>query len=86
VNCDSLQHNKRLQDARRNLWFAALASLMLLGSYIALAQQSPAPSPSMNFFVTSVTIGDGGNLGGLAGARQEETFTVVRFSSTLPCR
>ena len=26
------------------------------------------PSPMMNFFVTSETMGDGGNLGGLAGA------------------
>ena len=26
------------------------------------------PSPMMNFFVTSVPVGDGGNLGGLAGA------------------
>src|SRR5258705_5535083 len=26
------------------------------------------PSPMMNFFVTSESIGDGGNLGGLAGA------------------
>ena len=26
------------------------------------------PSPMMNFFVTSEPIGDGGNLGGLAGA------------------
>jgi len=47
---------------------AALASLTLLCSYVALAQQSPAPSPSMNFFVTSATVGDGGDLGGLAGA------------------
>ena len=26
------------------------------------------PSPMMNFFVTSEPVGDGGNLGGLAGA------------------
>ena len=49
--------------------FVAALSLSILGSYVAFAQQSPARrSPSMNFFVTSVPIGDGGNLGGLAGA------------------
>jgi hypothetical protein len=41
---------------------------VLLGSYLALAQQNPAPQNRMNFFVTSSPIGDGGNLGGLAGA------------------
>ncbi len=40
----------------------------LLGAYLAIAQQSPAPNPAMNFFVTSAPMGDGGNLGGLAGA------------------
>lgn len=47
---------------------AAVFVSVLLGSYLALAQQGPAPPPSMNFFVTSRPIGDGGNLGGLAGA------------------
>jgi len=42
--------------------------LFALCSYVALAQQSPAPRNPMTFFVTSVPIGDGGNLGGLAGA------------------
>jgi hypothetical protein len=46
----------------------AISVLVLFGSYLAFAQQSPAPHPSMNFFVTSRPIGDGGNLGGLAGA------------------
>ena len=31
-------------------------------------QSVPSPAPSMNFFVTSKGLGDGGNLGGLAGA------------------
>ena len=47
---------------------AAFSITLLLGSYLALAQQNPAPHRDMNFFVTSVPIGDGGNLGGLAGA------------------
>jgi hypothetical protein len=46
---------------------AAVAVLTLFGGYVALAQM-PTPDPKMNFFVTSVPIGDGGNLGGLAGA------------------
>ena len=49
---------------------------LLLGSYLAVAQQPPAPQgrgaqtppPPMSFFVTSVGKGDGANLGGLAGA------------------
>lgn len=56
---------------------AALALTVTLGSYLALAQpqQQPAggrgaqaPPPPMNFFVTSVSKGDGANYGGLAGA------------------
>jgi hypothetical protein len=43
---------------------AASAAALLAGSYFALAtQQRP-----MSFFVTSVSPGNGGNLGGLAGA------------------
>jgi hypothetical protein len=41
----------------------------MTGSYLAFAQQPPAkPAPPMGFFVTSVGMGDGANLGGLAGA------------------
>ena len=39
---------------------------LLAASQLFAAQQ--APDPRMNFFVTSVGIGNGGNLGGLAGA------------------
>jgi hypothetical protein len=48
--------------------FAAIA-LSVLGSSLALAQaqQQQQPQP-MTFFVTSVPIGNGANLGGLAGA------------------
>ena len=57
---------------------AALALLVTLGSYLALAQQpqqpaggrggQQAPPQPMSFFVTSAGSGTGGNLGGLEGA------------------
>ena len=52
---------------------AVLALSVTLGSYLAFAQQAPpagqqAPPPPMSFFVTSVGLGRGANLGGLAGA------------------
>jgi len=60
---------------------AVLALSVTLGSYLALAQpappagQAPAqgrgqqpPPPPMSFFVTSVGLGRGANLGGIAGA------------------
>ena len=49
-------------------FLAALALTLTLGSYLALAQQPAAPQQPMSFFVTSVSKGDGGNYGGLAGA------------------
>jgi len=45
----------------------AVVALSVLGSSLALAQQQQPPQP-MTFFVTSAPIGNGGNLGGLAGA------------------
>ena len=61
--------------------FVALTVALVLGSYIGLAQQPPAPAPAggqargaaappqpMSFFITSVGKGDGANYGGLAGA------------------
>ena len=55
---------------------AAFTLLLLMGSYLVLAQQPAAPQgrgaqgppQPMSFFVTSVGKGDGANLGGLAGA------------------
>jgi len=56
---------------------AALALMVTLGSYLALAQQPQqpaggrgpqAPPQPMSFFVTSASKGDGANYGGLAGA------------------
>ena len=43
-------------------------TILVLGSNLALAQQPKAPPPPMTFFVTSVGVGNGANLGGLAGA------------------
>jgi len=51
---------------------AAFTLSVLLGSYLSLAQQNPAqpnaPRQPMSFFVTSVGLGRGANLGALAGA------------------
>ena len=45
------------------------ATLLVLGVHATLAQQQPArPTPPMSFFITSAGNGQGGNLGGLAGA------------------
>jgi hypothetical protein len=41
---------------------------ILLGSYLSFTQQVRAQQHAMTFFVTSVNIGKGGDLGGLAGA------------------
>ena len=53
----------------RTPWIVAACALpVLLSSSLALAQ-APGPQPfPMSFFVTSVGIGKGGDLGGLAGA------------------
>ena len=42
--------------------------LIVLAPSLALAQQGAQPPHPMTFFVTSVPIGNGGNLGGLSGA------------------
>src|SRR5258707_10644488 len=46
----------------------AFVLAILPGSYLALAQQNVSQQHSMTFFVTSVGLGKGANLGGLAGA------------------
>jgi hypothetical protein len=68
---------------RTGSFLAALTVAVLASSYLALAQNPPAGQPAqppgqgrgqqappqpMSFFITSVSKGDGGNLGGLAGA------------------
>ena len=47
-----------------------LVLLMVVGCTVGAAGQAPAfkASPMMNFFVTSKGLGDGANLGGIAGA------------------
>lgn len=50
-------------------YFATIGALALpVLLIVAQAQDDDEPPPEMGFFVTSVGIGDGGNLGGLAGA------------------
>src|SRR5258706_3460265 len=50
------------------LLVAAAACAFAAGSYFALAQ-APGPQPhAMNFFITSLGMGKGGDLGGLARA------------------
>lgn len=52
----------------RSSWIVGACALTLLGASPALAQ-APGPQPfPMSFFVTSVGLGKGGDLGGLTGA------------------
>src|SRR3954471_6114006 len=50
------------------LVLATVMALSALTPSVALAQQGMPGGTPMTFFVTSEPIGDGGNLGGLAGA------------------
>lgn len=56
----------------RLLGLSTFLFAVLLGGYLASAQQNPQPNAvaqhPMTFFVTSAPLGNGGNLGGLAGA------------------
>lgn len=45
-----------------------LGLLTLTGHTLAAQPDAAAEPPEMGFFITSTTLGDGGNLGGLAGA------------------
>ncbi len=45
-----------------------MAVLAFSGNSIAAEQQNDGEPPELGFFISSVGIGDGGNLGGLAGA------------------
>lgn len=53
---------------RASLATGLFGMVIIAGSSRALAQQQQAPPPPMGFFVTSVGVGNGGNLGGLDGA------------------
>jgi hypothetical protein len=62
-----------MQSARRGSAAILLTAMLALAGASAQAQQAQppppaAPPPPMSFFVTSVGLGDGANLGGLAGA------------------
>jgi hypothetical protein len=52
----------------RTLAAAAIAATVVAGAAAAQQQQQQAPPPPMGFFITSVGLGNGANLGGLAGA------------------
>ena len=52
----------------RSLAAAAIAATAVAGAAAAQQQQQQAPPPPMGFFITSVGMGNGANLGGLAGA------------------
>jgi hypothetical protein len=53
----------------RNVWAIAVALVLTAAHATAQnPQQQQQPQQPMGFFITSVGIGDGGNLGGLAGA------------------
>jgi hypothetical protein len=54
----------------RILAIAVCTLSVLGGACLLLAQQPAAPPMPMSFFVTSVGVGDGAKLGGLAGADQ----------------
>lgn len=50
-------------------WGTVLAAALLVaGSYVVTRAQSAQSSNQMTFFITSVGVGNGANLGGLAGA------------------
>jgi hypothetical protein len=59
------RENQQMNTLTRSTILASAALLALAFSGTAQAQQA---SPEMSFFVTSAPIGNGGNLGGLAGA------------------
>ena len=52
----------------RSLAAAAIAATAVAGAAAAQQPQPQAPPPPMGFFITSVGMGNGANLGGLAGA------------------
>lgn len=63
----SLRHAMREPMSRTIISISAAVLLTFTAIVPAEAQQNREPAP-MSFFVTSEPIGDGGNLGGLAGA------------------
>jgi hypothetical protein len=45
-----------------------VGTMVLASTFVIAQRQGGGPPPPMTFFVTSVSLGDGGNLGGLTGA------------------
>src|SRR5262245_33364800 len=75
---DRYRENRR-RPMRRSLFVVAAAASIAAGAHMAAQNPAPAgggqggrgqqaPPQPMSFFVTSVGVGDGANLGGLAGA------------------
>src|SRR5579871_5912596 len=64
--CRSLTREKRNMYRTTNVLQVAVA-VTLLGSVAIAQNQQKAPPPPMTFFVTSTPVGNGANLGGLAG-------------------
>ena len=61
----------KIKSSAPMLFFIVSLASCLLSAQVQRPGEYPRgqkPSPMMNFFVTSEPIGDGGNLGGLAGA------------------
>jgi hypothetical protein len=60
---------KRRLRMRRTAYFFGVVTFCILSSCLVVAQNAPKDPPMpMSFFITSAGPGDGGNLGGLAGA------------------
>jgi len=57
-----------MRHKRMLLAIAATLGVAVIPGLSIIAQQQDDEPPEMGFFITSRTIGDGGNLGGLAGA------------------
>src|SRR5260221_14307318 len=54
---------------RKTAYFFGVVTFCILSSCLVVAQNAPKdPQMPMSFFITSAGPGDGGNLGGLAGA------------------
>lgn len=62
----------------------AIAAVALLVGSLALAQQKGS-QPPMSFFVTSTPVGNGANLGGLAGADQHCQTLAAAAASVWQC-
>ena len=57
--------------SRLHLFVAGAVVALTGGSYLVSAQQPAAPAQPMSFFIASAGLGQGANLGGLAGADKQ---------------